>query len=276
MSDRPLAASLLVSEALTLDWSVSASAQHGSASATSSVSKSSQSTGQMSPATTMCETSVQMRPVWTFSRVASHASQSATPESGLPKTTSDGYGQRLRDSFAFYDHEQCCWRTCQASLLPDLEMSSPTWPRAGMTRNGIAYRLPPLVPITAVTGSSSWPTPCARDYRDTGNLHLTASPQHMNDTLPRKVHQVERQAKQMWPTPCAGDDRDRGNLSTPAIQRRHAKGKQLNLSMVVSDVSGNLNPAWVEWLMGFPAGWTDLGALETPLSRRSQKSSAGV
>lgn len=30
------------------------------------------------------------------------------------------------------------------------------------------------------------------------------------------------------------------------------------LSMVVSDTSGQLNPDWVEWLMGFPIGWTDL------------------
>lgn len=27
---------------------------------------------------------------------------------------------------------------------------------------------------------------------------------------------------------------------------------------------GYLNPAWVEWLMGFPIGWTDLNASETP------------
>jgi hypothetical protein len=24
-------------------------------------------------------------------------------------------------------------------------------------------------------------------------------------------------------------------------------------------VTGELNPEWVEWLMGFPAGWTDCG-----------------
>jgi hypothetical protein len=25
-------------------------------------------------------------------------------------------------------------------------------------------------------------------------------------------------------------------------------------------VSGQLNPTWVEWLMGFPTGWTDLNS----------------
>ena len=27
-----------------------------------------------------------------------------------------------------------------------------------------------------------------------------------------------------------------------------------------SPQSGSLNPNWVEWLMGYPAGWTDLEA----------------
>ena len=62
----------------------------------------------------------------------------------------------------------------------------------------------------------------------------------------------------LWPTPQGSDNRDRGNLSTPAIKRRVEKGKQLNLSMSVSETSGQLNPTWVEWLMGFPSGWTDL------------------
>lgn len=33
-----------------------------------------------------------------------------------------------------------------------------------------------------------------------------------------------------------------------------------------SKESGSLNPMWVEWLMGFPAGWTDLEHSEMPSS----------
>jgi hypothetical protein len=36
-------------------------------------------------------------------------------------------------------------------------------------------------------------------------------------------------------------------------------------------VGGQLNPTWVEWLRGFPAGWTDCGPSETRSSRRSSK-----
>ena len=60
----------------------------------------------------------------------------------------------------------------------------------------------------------------------------------------------------MFPTPNASDNRNRGNLSNPAVQRRLKKGKQLGLSMVVSPVSGQLNPEWVEWLMGYPKDYT--------------------
>lgn len=65
-----------------------------------------------------------------------------------------------------------------------------------------------------------------------------------------------------WPTPSAGDNRDRGHVGMPAIDRRIAKGKQLNLSMTVSTERGALSPDWTEWLMGWPIGWTDINCTE--------------
>lgn len=44
------------------------------------------------------------------------------------------------------------------------------------------------------------------------------------------------------------------------IRRDGAKGTQTSLT---TEVGGSLNPPWVEWLMGWPIGWTDLKALET-------------
>ena len=42
-----------------------------------------------------------------------------------------------------------------------------------------------------------------------------------------------------------------------------------NLETVVAQrdptvAGGQLNPTWVEWLMGFPLGWTDCVVSETP------------
>ena len=56
----------------------------------------------------------------------------------------------------------------------------------------------------------------------------------------------------LYATPCQGD----------------AKGTN------GTDVSGQLNPEWVEWLMGFPAGWSELepSAMWSYRSRHTQSS----
>jgi DNA (cytosine-5)-methyltransferase 1 len=74
-----------------------------------------------------------------------------------------------------------------------------------------------------------------------------------------------------WPTPQASDNRDRGNMSNPSVQRRVAIGKQISLSQSVHPTSGQLNPTWVEWLMGWPLEWTDLKPLEMDKSLSAQQ-----
>lgn len=71
----------------------------------------------------------------------------------------------------------------------------------------------------------------------------------------------------LWPTPAARDYK--GCNSLEHVQTRLEKGErghmgQLPNAVMMADPehrpSGSLNPAWVEWLMGFPIGWTDLNA----------------
>lgn len=58
-------------------------------------------------------------------------------------------------------------------------------------------------------------------------------------------------AVKLWPTPCADD--------TGARKKKYAQGgTPLSLA-----VRGQLNPDWVEWLMGWPIGHTALSALAT-------------
>jgi hypothetical protein len=126
----------------------------------------------------------------------------------------------------------------------------------------------------AAKARGMWPTPRAIDGRSAG-----PGTQTQTQTLLRRAGAVnlaeatQLDARRMWPTPQASDNRDRGNLSNGAIQKRMAKGKQLMLSQIVSDQSGALNPTWVEWLMGFPTGWTVCEAWATRSSRKSPKSS---
>ena len=209
------------------------------------------STGPMSLAIETCENLqpsdlLPMELPLMSSAAASRARTSAQPEKvqGLP-VNDPACGQKSPVWLASYDRNSSSWRTSQHCLVGGLEQFSETWPRSGMMRNGIAYQLPTLVRLTGATGYGSWPTPRANDGEKRGNI--------ANDPrngLPAAV--------KYWPTPSAQDNRDRGNLSSPAIQRRLSKGKQLMLSMVASDQSGALNPTWVEWLMGYPIGHTDL------------------
>jgi hypothetical protein len=112
----------------------------------------------------------------------------------------------------------------------------------------------------------TWPTPAARDWKDTG--------ENTNYEKIAKKGKLAGAVK-MWPTPNASDNRDRGNLSDPAIQRRIAMGKQVGLTMAVKEKKGGgtLNPTWVEWLMGYPTGWTDLSLSETASSLTSPTTS---
>ncbi len=103
-------------------------------------------------------------------------------------------GERSSDWPLTYDRRSSFWRTCQASLVPDLEQFSGTWPRSGLMRNGVAYLHPrPASPIDG-TGSALLPTPAARDFRDlsAGKAFLSQrkrhSPSLATKLLERGVH----------------------------------------------------------------------------------------
>ena len=103
-----------------------------------------------------------------------------------------------------------------------------------------------------------WPTPNSSPATTSQTVEAT---QKLTESRDRKSGVLmEAVVDRMWPTPNASDNRDRGNMSDPAIQRRLAKGKQVGLTMAVKDKpgKGTLNPEWVEWLMGYPPGWTDI------------------
>lgn len=152
------------------------------------------------------------------------------------------------------------WVTAQRDLFSGhgWETFSGRWPRSGMTRNGSAYRLPPLAPRISGIGSSSWPTPSAAKAGN--DVSLTCSGDGRAN--PNKLGW----AVAAYPAPTARDWR-----SGSASDATHARNSRpLNEQIARQEASGDptrpmsLNPAWVEWLMGFPIGWTDCEDSETP------------
>ena len=118
----------------------------------------------------------------------------------------------------------------------------------------------------------NWPTPTTKGYGHAaegmvGNLiekieQGLITKQEAENMLSLPKLENHRTWKKKFPTPQASDCRDRGNMSNPSIQRRVEIGKQIMLSQSVHPTSGQLNPTWVEWLMGWPLEWTDLKPLE--------------
>ena len=71
----------------------------------------------------------------------------------------------------------------------------------------------------------------------------------------------------MFPTPIASDFKGAPNLkSVQERAKKSSRGVRLPEALQREQsgaIGGQLNPTWVEWLMGWPLGWTDLKPLET-------------
>jgi len=226
-----------------------------------------------------------LNPEWTLWPEVSPVSPSRSRAAGSRRTIPAGSGPSLPASFATYDPDTRSWRTSQVCLGGELETFSETWPRSGMTRNGTAYRRLPSVPRTSVTDGSAWPTPRAtdgshggrvtpRESREGGNLveavsartmwpTPTVSGNHNRREYPTSAGDGLETAVKRWPTPMARDHRT-GQAHRGGDPARHF-GWNLN-DWAAADPGqghastgiGQLNPTWVEVLMGFPLGWTDL------------------
>lgn len=218
-----------------------------------------------------------------------------------------GSGLTSSDPFATYDPAGACWRTSLDCSQPNLDGSlgafCGTWPRAGTMRNGTVFQRLPLVPRTSATASGLLPTPSAVD----SGAYFNRSDSEGAVLRPT----LGAMAKHgLWPTPNVpnGGRQPKGGMSrtgmTPDGKKRQvglhnavkwrtprandwkggvtgAKGSKWSPSdyflpdQVNQLTPGQLNPTWVEWLMGYPAEWTALDALEMPSSRKSRRGSCG-
>ena len=88
-----------------------------------------------------------------------------------------------------------------------------------------------------------WPTPTS------GRITQEMSPsQEKRNSL--NLAQTVQVREGLWPTPTARDHKDTG------VNTNYEKAKKKG--RLAGHAGGTLNPTWVEWLMGYPSGWTDL------------------
>jgi hypothetical protein len=188
-----------------------------------------------------------------------HAKTSPQPEKAQELTESEAEcGEKWHGSFTKYDPDSSLWKTHQCSLAGDLEPFLETWPRWGLMRDGECWEQQTLAHLTSETESGlseKWPTP-----RSCSAMAATITPE--NSWAENRFPNLETVVGQrMWPTPNASDHIQRKTSKSWAEQGR--VNYVLSNPEITGVTGGRLNPMWVEWLMGWPLGWTDLKPLET-------------
>ncbi len=162
--------------------------------------------------------------------------------------TSEICGRTPSESLARYDPVLCCWRTSQAcfpTLMSD-EFSA-TWPASGIVVDGLLWALPTWEQTTGENGFGFWPTPKASASGP--DFARAERPSSAGDDLATAV------AREIFPTPKCRDWKGQ----TQRGQFRPEDG----LCNFLGVTGGQLNPTWIEWLMGWPIGWTESKPLET-------------
>jgi hypothetical protein len=175
-------------------------------------------------------------------------------------------GEKWRGSFTKYDPDTSSWKTHQCSLLGDLDEFSETWPQWGLMRDGECWEQRMLEQTIRGTESGlsekNWPTPTASQARSEG---MILQMRKMVDSGTTTLEEAEAmiggsltpKRMQNWPTPrtagmCGGTGS--WELLNKNTTREEAR-------LMGAGNGGKLNPMWVEWLMGWPLGWTDLKPL---------------
>ena len=90
-----------------------------------------------------------------------------------------------------------------------------------------------------------WPTPTVDDASNV-------------NPKPNRFRGLVAAVNETWPTPRAAMGETRNHT---VYTRSMEKPQNLENKVASEDpsaIGGKLNPTWVEWLMGFPLGWTDL------------------
>ena len=233
----------------------------------------------------------------TSSAGASRANHFQSQESSEAKTMTVTSGRKCYESSVNPSLDGLLERTFLGSSAWHSTMCHLTW-RTKATKSGrLYYQLVPSMRSTEETGSSSsptesnlWATPSTMDYlpqRSPEALDKLKQGQRKGRSRPSNLReQVDPQTMErwlwptptvkkqsLWPTPLTRDYK--GGRSPETLK---AKGRTPTNSLPDSVThqegqSGPLNPQWVEWLMGFPIGHTDLKPSEMPSSRKSSRKS---
>jgi len=160
------------------------------------------------------------------------------------------YSTKLSASQKKFDRLLSSLKMYQPLELEDLSKLSKHLPKSGMIVGGRVL-LPQALELHIKERDGSYlPTPTAQSYgTNKGGAAGRIGKERMSlNTMA---------ARNMWPTPCARDWKD----SPGQKFRENRDHSKLAMQVYSQDNGGQLNPRWVEWLMGYEIDHTELNAL---------------
>jgi len=172
--------------------------------------------------------------------------QQQEKELGSQENEAD-FGEKWPESLAKYDPNTHSWRTHQCLLFEDSTECLAIFPRWGMMHDGELWELAMSAHLTEENESGFLP--------DGINFFHTPNTTGLDGgSNSRKA--LKKRQEMMWPSP-----RTRGLCGGTGHKEMLIQkiGKEEGVKIFNG---GTLNPTWVEWLMGWPIGWTDLKPLE--------------
>ena len=168
----------------------------------------------------------------------------AAPEKGQESKAKEvGFGTKWQELSTRYDPNTHSWKTHLCLWEEDLPWYSVTLPKWGLMQDGVCWELTKSEHRTRENAAGLWPTPVKTDGFAVGWC-LTS---------------IERKEK--------GECRPSGAKIGSGLKYFRKTEKYLS--------NGYPNPALTEWLMGWPAKWTDLQPLETDRCRNVQRRHGG-
>lgn len=216
---------------------------------------------------------------WTSSQEASLVSHSAlqelrrgwkTHDTCFPTSPEESDNASPQLSFSKMLKESSAPKQPKASLFSD--MSSESWNQWVIAQRQDCLRRVKQERLTREKGCLSWATPNTLDHmaqRSPEALQRQFETSRKGRTQPANLR--EQVHPENWPTATTrmhkggyqGGRIRNGKVSMDTLDvavQAYSEGGLLDpTKSSTSGKSHELNPAWVEQLMGIPAGWTDLG-----------------
>ena len=218
-----------------------------------------------------------------FSQEGYPVNQHLKPGSVEAQKTTAGSGQKLLELYEKHCRHGVSLRTCVGYLLSKTAWSSKicylNWKATVTKYNRLLFQLAVKMPHIEEIESGFWPTPTATERSGTNpntgqGAGLSKVVKFWPTPRANKLTGKDRDdfspslhnAVKMFPTPRTSDAAGASMNRINAARGLNDKRFQLR-EVVYVDVDkkdGSLNPQWVEWLMGYPLGHTDLKDSETP------------